>query len=523
MTNEDDEELLALLQGDMKREEKLIQERVFIPSTLPITRNTLEKAYEICRAVHTIDGKANEWFSFLLAQKNDPCYVVRDLLLVKGTHAGHAYVAVSGENHARANLEVVKLNEELDRDYYIIGWLHSHADFQPNHSQTDNENFEQLLNTLYLNTQQRERIPLNIVESAPSWELKEGKIRITGQDTVDGYLEYTIPNPERLEQLLEQYGFGKKNGFSFGKKRASEEEVQRLWREVVELCDLKTYEPLIRGFGYSIVVNEKKDTPYAEIGIVEEKGITGIGKKTIIRQTISLEVVDVEDDVEFTTQAMQELVRERIVFPPKYVAKFPSGNGKRNKRWFQRDLDEDVGISNGLGFQAGREMASSQSLLDGYEKYQKSNSSYFMSHTNKFVKKEQPSLRPEELVNLFVYAAAGYVSRYRSQEVFYSGYMNDLLGVLGRSQQGISLRQAIYQIGPLESDGEEVEVPTLVDRNEDYILGKARENIRKTLEGNKEDIQVSFLWNFLAHDQNEAMEKFIPELYDEVHRDRTKF
>src|SRR3989344_3899776 len=123
MTSKADKEILALLNQDDNIEEQDVNDK--IPVKIPITKGVMEKAFTVCDLVRDYVGSPSEWVSFLLASKSDPDYVVRDLLLINGAEIGHGHVEFSGQDHPKAAEEVKKINKEINKDYYIIGWLHS--------------------------------------------------------------------------------------------------------------------------------------------------------------------------------------------------------------------------------------------------------------------------------------------------------------------------------------------------------------------------------------------------------------
>ena len=202
MNNAD--EIKRLLAGDdgAEAEEK---EESKVPVRIPISRGTLEKAHTICKIVSVEAGSPHEWFSFLLASKSDPEYIVRDLLIVKGTKAQPGHVEVDGEMHAQAATEVAHLNQQNKTDYYTIGWLHSHGSGKPGHSNTDNQNFAQLLNSISLNTEQRVDTPLNLIESAVSRKIDDGLIVVSGEELEDAVITYKIPDRDEFNSLLQKH------------------------------------------------------------------------------------------------------------------------------------------------------------------------------------------------------------------------------------------------------------------------------------------------------------------------------
>src|SRR3989338_10373358 len=324
----DDDDLLALLgAADDEKEVQAQVNGVYIPEKIVMTQGTRAKAQAICDAVRTIGERPYEWFSFLLASRADQEFIVRDLHLVKGAQVQPSHVSVDGTMHARAAAEILEYNREHGTDYYTIGWLHSHGAGMVGHSGEDDRNFEQLLNSVRLNTQQAVLEPLRLIETAERREIKDGALVISGQQVEDAVFRYATPNTRALEEVLERYGLTALAGFR-------EVPEGQFLADLLRVVDVTVQQAKIVGFGYSVVVNDKNDDPHALIGYVEEHAITAPGKLHMKTKQTRVACVDVDDDVTFDQRELEALVRERLQFPPKYVPRLVRGKrGGRAPIW----------------------------------------------------------------------------------------------------------------------------------------------------------------------------------------------
>ena len=99
-----------------------------------ITRSALGKAYAYARLACEVLEESVECYGFLVTPKSAKDRIVRDVYLAPNQHVSSADVKIDGES-------IIQSGREIDKNgYRVLGWWHSHADFDPFHSGTDDEN-----------------------------------------------------------------------------------------------------------------------------------------------------------------------------------------------------------------------------------------------------------------------------------------------------------------------------------------------------------------------------------------------
>ncbi|MBU0461713.1 MAG: hypothetical protein KJ574_03950 [Nanoarchaeota archaeon] len=316
------EELEALLTNGnggngAQKQRRIVKSQV--PLVIPITKGAREKARLLGPLVEQVGKEPFEWYGFTLGDTGDEKAMIRDVLLTDKQEVQNGFVSVKGEKVAKASIEVQKMNQERGTDYQIVGWTHNHADFGTTPSHTDEENHRTVLNSVSLNTERYQRIPLKLIETDLETKIEGDSVMMTGQNAEDATLQYTFPKEEAVQALLEKYGIrhpdAKQKAFAL-----------RLLQDLLEAAKLDILETKITGFCYSIVVNNKGDEPHGQIIAVEENAITG-GKKYMVKKA-PLKIIEVDDDIEVSEEQLVKEIKERIVFParlPRLISKWLFG------------------------------------------------------------------------------------------------------------------------------------------------------------------------------------------------------
>lgn len=425
--------------------------------------------------VKDVAGDSHEWFSFLLASKCDSTYTVRDLLIVDGTKAEMGHVAVEGEHVAKAAAEVRKMNEKNGTDLYVIGWLHSHGGGTPFHSTEDAGNFVKVLNSVSLNTEHPVYEELKLIESEVHRELAGGHVIISGQEADDARITFALPETPQLAALLTKYGMHKVPP------------PEAFVAEMLDIMPMRTEEAIMVGFGYSIVVNDKKDTPYAEIGTVRTKTITGKKDTTTRRTKLKL----VPGDLKIDRDELKAMVKARIEFP---------------KRWWKgyhgrTHDDEDFGDIMGWRDYGQYGRTSGKNTWSSFGR----GSVVPYSKAPSFVlKKPCTQLDLDELVMVFAHHATMYIQLYAYETIKYTEYMGEVMRSIFRRDYGLT--EAIGRAGPLKPDGPLAKVQEPL-----FGLHNIIKNIADEAPADPEDIERKFMRDFIA-DENKALETYVPLL-----------
>ncbi|MBI4143903.1 hypothetical protein HY486_01510 [Candidatus Woesearchaeota archaeon] len=264
-----------------------------LPKTLRITRNALIKAKLIGPLLEKIADDDYEWSAFLLARKKDPTFTIRDLLIQKGQDIRYGNVTIDGTAVAQAQARIEKTQ------LYVIGWIHGHGNAQYlTPSPTDKTNFNTVLNSVGLNTEQPVKTPLQLIETKITTREDKGKIILTGESNHDATIEF-IAEEEMLKQLLEG----------------------RIKQEV--------YENTLLGFAYFIIMsNNLKVTPYAAIQYSKETAITK-QRRTALKENLRLDTIKETDDIAITIESLEKELRENIEIPKRWY----SPTGWVPKKW----------------------------------------------------------------------------------------------------------------------------------------------------------------------------------------------
>ncbi|MBU0666917.1 MAG: hypothetical protein ABIC91_08620 [Nanoarchaeota archaeon] len=113
-----------------------------LPRKIQITEYAKDKAYEISKLVRQKYYSSYEWYSFTIANKDNPELII-DVGLGKNDQNLLSYCKITPEN-------IDKFRELLSDDLVINGWLHSHGNLNFRHfSGTDDNNQITVLRYVY--------------------------------------------------------------------------------------------------------------------------------------------------------------------------------------------------------------------------------------------------------------------------------------------------------------------------------------------------------------------------------------
>lgn len=318
----EDEDIEMILSMAKEKKEKTIDN--LIPSSVPFTVSALKKAKMIGNLVKKVGGQDYEWSAFLLAEKDDTEYVVRDLILQKGQKASwgnyydeeygevvnYAGIVMPGDALSEASQIIKERNEREGTNYYPIGWIHGHGD--ANHlgpSGTDKENFKRVINSVSLNTERVMKTPLNLIETKLIKNIEDGKITFSGKAMEDATIEYEV-DEERARKFLERNGL--------------EGKATALLDSLLESTEMNFFQSDIIGFSYFVIMSNKQEVePYAAIGTLSQKAITKTSSEDLLERKITK--VTVDNDIKVNSRSLEKEIKENIDFPAKYNSSYPYG------------------------------------------------------------------------------------------------------------------------------------------------------------------------------------------------------
>lgn len=428
-----------LLARAMRKKQEQVQD--VIPKEIKIAKNArLKSSPTLGKIVAEEGGSPYEWYSLMVARKNDPEYIVRDIVLPANQDVSGGHVQVNGA-------EILKVNERLrsSTDLYVVGWMHNHAEFSTFHSGTDKANMELVLNSVSLNTEKSVHKNFELFLSKPEFKLEHGRLSVAGKELEDVVLEYSLKHPEKIEEMLQRFGI-QLNG------RLAPEVALELLKELLSASELETKEPRIAGFAFSIVVNNEDSTPYTEIAVIEEDMLTK-KKRTYNKERVPLTVVEVPDDITIDMNALRKEVKANINLPerPSFLEgikeRFGFGSRKSRRRSRLRSSFAESG--------AGR-----QSKV--YQRTSYSTKGYSYSPVDDDFDEGPDSVNLKELCRLAAKEFMDYLENYTSEDVLHSKYF---AGVIEGLLQSSDVRKAFASAGELTLD-EIVEKPDILDEDE---------------------------------------------------------
>ncbi len=219
---------------------------------LRITRGAFAKDNMYAKLASRIAGGGMECYSYMLKRASGFDDLVRDVYFADDQDAISSHVWVTAEGVKRAG------EMAYERGMEIVGWTHSHGSMQPFHSSWDEENFRTILHEIATQTMYRNTEPAFVMEGET---LRVDRYVIEGVKQAGG----------RVKVL------------------AKEER-----------------EP----FAFSLVVNDHDDY-YTEC---ITKTYDSLNKRFIVNEPFhpELEVVDVDDDIQFDIPDMEWEIYEKL-------------------------------------------------------------------------------------------------------------------------------------------------------------------------------------------------------------------
>ena len=221
-------------------------------SQVYITSPALEKAYRYAELVCDVLKESLECYGYLITPKDTNDRVARDVYLAANQEASSAGVEVSGQGIIESGREIDKIG------FRVLGWWHSHADFDTFHSSTDNKNMLKILNVI---------APTNYIVGRREILLLNGQVgvRRKGKDVEI----YDVNNPDRRITF-------NPNGEDFDPELLS------------ALSDVKVNMPVRVGFAYSVVVNARRGKPYCEIATKDYCGLCWEGDERSVKSRLRI-------------------------------------------------------------------------------------------------------------------------------------------------------------------------------------------------------------------------------------------
>jgi len=326
----------SLLEAYAKKQAQkiIITPRDKVPKFIPYSNGAYDKDIRTGPLLEKLSGFDYEYSAFLLAEKGDPLFIVRDLILEKDQEIRRGGVRVNGETIGKINYALRTEARWAKRNLYAIGWTHGHGGVRYlGPSPEDKDNFGVVLNSHGLNTEQRIYAPLDLIETKVRKSCKPGKIKFWGKALEDCLIEHNLSNDKLIKRIL------KKNKIDACDKEVISRATEILY-SLLEASDTTYHQPHIFGFAYFVITSNHKDVkPYGAIGIIEEKVHTPNSKKISLIEDVSIKTRDVPNDIEVSEKELKKEIRENIPFHRKFftgytgrfIRRIRAKNRKRNK------------------------------------------------------------------------------------------------------------------------------------------------------------------------------------------------
>lgn len=226
-TKNSTDDILNEILGIETYEDKV--DEIVFPSPIKIGVGAIKKAYKICEFVKDVHKRSIEWYGLMISKKDEPD-VVRNVV-IGSQQSSDAHTAMKGDEIGKL---IYNIEKEFGEDWIVNGWIHSHANFSTFFSGTDDRNMETVLNSVYRNTRKGFKEAFKAIEGRRNAVYDKNKKEIIISGSLDTDAQIVFPVDEfNLESLTEE--------------------------QIKKVIKLKIRKPVLVGWSYSIVVNDKSD------------------------------------------------------------------------------------------------------------------------------------------------------------------------------------------------------------------------------------------------------------------------
>ncbi len=246
-----------------------------------ITRSALSKAYTYARLACDVLEESVECYGYLISPQGVKDRIVRDVYLAPNQDVSGADVKISGEDVINAGRDIDKMG------YKVLGWWHSHANFDTFHSGTDDENMLKVLNAI---------APTNFVATYRQIPLMSGELGIRRKGS----------NVE----VYDTKNLNKKLKLNLGSKDFNARDLGIVKSITVNM-------PVRVGFAYSIVVNARGDKPYCEVATKDFCGLCYGGEERSVESRVR--VVN-QDAFEIDEHQIAKEVKRKVKKPKTFIS-----------------------------------------------------------------------------------------------------------------------------------------------------------------------------------------------------------
>jgi proteasome lid subunit RPN8/RPN11 len=279
--------------------EAKLERKIF--SSMYITKDALMKARLYATLSKDNSGTNIECYGYPIGNIVKKNRVIEDVYFAPNQTNGSAHTLIPAESVIAAGREI------RERGKRVLGWWHSHANFQPFHSGTDDENLKTVLDQV---------APSNYITIYKNMNFLDGDIKKTRNGNGGSVIVCDRNNSsKRLEMIFNELDENPLAGMPMEKL------VVRIPEKI---C-----------YAYSLVVNARGDTPYAEIAIRRFCNSCGRDEYESFDH-LPLRVLDYDSGAEIDEKKMGEEVKTKLVLPrPRIIVpviKFRKKDKKKHNR-----------------------------------------------------------------------------------------------------------------------------------------------------------------------------------------------
>jgi proteasome lid subunit RPN8/RPN11 len=281
-----------LLNSEAKAE---VKERDYF-SNMYITKEALEKAQIYAALVKDHSGKPIECMGYCIGDPERKSRVVEDIYFAPNQDNHTASTKISAESVVQAGREIRAMNKR------VLGWWHSHADFNPFHSGTDIENHQTVAYQI---------APSNYITVYDEVDFLESEIKKT---TKDGHSNLIICDRNNSSKRLEIF--------------FSELEENPLSRLPIEKILMRV--PRRISYAYSMVVNAIGTHPYTEVATLDF--CPHCNRDEYAAKVVQLKVMNYSTGIAIDEAKMKEEIKQKMRVPRiMHLRKIKSFDTKKNE------------------------------------------------------------------------------------------------------------------------------------------------------------------------------------------------
>ena len=286
------DKLEKLLIGEEEQEEEKQERNLF--SRYYITQDALKKARLYASFAKDWDGANIECYGYLIGSSGKKNRIVEDVYFASYQTNNSAHTLIPAKAVIKAGKEIRAKGKR------VLGWWHSHANMNPFHSGTDDENLQTVLNQV---------APTNYINIYENMEFLKDDIKKTKNGGSSLIVCDRNNSSRRLEMVFSELGENPLAGLPI------EKIIVRI--------------PSIVSYAYSMVINAHGAEPYIEVAT--RTTCMSCKREEYEHVQIPMKVLDY-NGMEFDEKKLEAEVKSKLITPkPRFRVSFKHGKPKFRK------------------------------------------------------------------------------------------------------------------------------------------------------------------------------------------------